>query len=141
MSYAHAFDLQAAVFARLSGDPALTALVGTHIYDRAPEGASVPPLYVALGPEDADDASDSSGPAAVFRLTVTVVGTDVGFANVKQVAAAVCAALSGTNPVIAGGLVTGIQFRRARARRGDEPDQRLVELTFRTRVEETVAGT
>ena len=45
MSYAVSGALQAAVFAALSGDAALAALVGSAIYDAVPAG-TVPDLYV-----------------------------------------------------------------------------------------------
>ena len=51
MSYGMAAALQAAIWQRLSADPALAALVGGAIYDAAPQG-TVPDLYVILGPED-----------------------------------------------------------------------------------------
>lgn len=139
MSYVHAPALQSALYDRLASDAALAALVGGHVYDMAPEGAARPPVYVALGPEDVADASDSGGAAAVFTFVVSVVGTDTGFATVKQAAARVCAALVGAALEVPGGRVTGVRFRKARARLGD-PDQRVVELTFRTRVEEPAAA-
>jgi hypothetical protein len=139
MSYAHAPDLQAAVYGRLASDAGLAALIGSSIFDMAPEGASAPPVYVSLGPEDADDVSDSTGAATLFAMTVTVVGTGVGFAAVKQAAALVCGALAGAVLNLPRGQVTGIAFRKARARLGDDPAVRLIELTFRARVEENAA--
>ena len=50
MSYAMAAALQGAVYQRLQGDAALTALVGTRVYDAVPKG-KLPDLYIALGPE------------------------------------------------------------------------------------------
>lgn len=140
MSYAQAPGLQAAVYALLTGDAALAALVGTHIYDMAPEGAAVPSIYVALGPEDVRAASDSGGPAAVFTLTVSVVGTGIGFAAIKQAAAQVCSVLADSVIDLPGGHVTGLQFRTAKARLGDDPNQRLIDLIFRTRVEDIAAA-
>ena len=57
MSYAMSGALQAAVFNALATDAALTALVGTDIYDAVPTGA-VPETYVSLGRERVQDASD-----------------------------------------------------------------------------------
>ena len=64
MSYAVSGGLQAAVFAALTADPALGALVGSDIYDAVPAG-SVPDIYVRLGSETVREASDASGAGAV----------------------------------------------------------------------------
>jgi hypothetical protein len=137
MSYIHAPDLQSAIYTALTGDAALTELVGDNIFDMAPEGASVPPIYVALGPEDARDASDSTGPATIHEVTVTVTGSGVGFSAIKQAAARICAVLGDAPLDLPAARVTGIRFQKALARVGDEPDQRLIDLRFRARVEDT----
>ena len=80
MSYAVSGALQAAVFAALSGDAALAALVGSAIYDAVPAG-TVPDLYVRLGTETVREASDGSGAGAVHLLTVSVITTNPGFAR------------------------------------------------------------
>ena len=69
MSYGVSAALQAAIYQRLMGDTALTALVGTAIYDNAPSGAIVG-TYVSLGPEDVRDRSDKTGSGEIGRAHV-----------------------------------------------------------------------
>lgn len=132
MTYALAPALQAAIYARLTADPALAALVGAHIYDALPPGI-LPSLYVALGPETARDRSDTTGAGAEHEVTVTVVTDRAGFATAKQAAAAVSDALHGADLTLARGTSVFCRFLRARAARSGEA--REIVLTFRVRVD------
>jgi len=85
MSYAVSSALQAAVFQALSGNAALTSLVGSAVFDALPAG-TVPPLYVALGPERVRDASDQSGGGALHEVVISVVTDQAGFVGAKDVA-------------------------------------------------------
>ena len=67
MSFALSGPLQAAIYDALRGDPVLTALVGDAVYDAVPSGA-LPELYVRLGSETVEDASDCSGAGAVHVM-------------------------------------------------------------------------
>ncbi|MDO7557179.1 MAG: DUF3168 domain-containing protein, partial [Loktanella sp.] len=67
MSYGVAAALQAAVYAQLTNDTALGAIVGTDIFDALPSG-TLPSLYVALGPEVVKDQSDKTGAGALHEL-------------------------------------------------------------------------
>ncbi|MGL4312254.1 MAG: DUF3168 domain-containing protein [Paracoccaceae bacterium] len=135
MSYGVAAALQAAVFARLTGDGVLAGLVGGAIYDAIPPG-TVTGTYVSLGPEDAADRSDKTGRGANHDFVVSVVTDDAGFETAKQVAAAISDALSDAPLVLARGGLVGLWFLRARARRVELSDVRRVDLTFRARVED-----
>lgn len=130
MSYALSAPLQAAVYARLAADPALAAIVGGHVYDAVPTG-TVPPLYVALGPERARDRSDGTGTGARHDITVSVVTAAAGFAEAKAAAGAISDALHGATPALARGRVISITFRRARAAREQAGALRRIDLTFR----------
>ena len=66
MSYGVSSALQAAVYQALVGDPALSGLVGTAIFDALPTG-TLPSLYISLGPEIARDKSDKTGHGADAR--------------------------------------------------------------------------
>ncbi|SEM43960.1 Protein of unknown function [Loktanella fryxellensis] len=133
MSYAMAQALQTAVYARLAGDAALSALVGDAIFDARPAGA-VPPLHVALGAEKVRDASDADGAGAVHDLTISVVGTAAGFAGVKAAAAAVNDALAWGALLLTRGRVLDLRLTRAQAARVGSGDVRRIDLIFRARL-------
>ena len=135
MSYAIAAALQAAVFQHLSADATLTGLVGTDIYDALPPG-TVPLLYVSLGPEDAKDRSDQTGPGADHVFTVSVVSEAAGFQTAKQVASAISDALHGADLTLSRGHLTSLWFQQAQARRVADASTRRIDLKFRARVGE-----
>ncbi|PWE30649.1 DUF3168 domain-containing protein [Maritimibacter sp. 55A14] len=135
MSYAVSPALQTAVYQALVSDPALGALVGGNIFDMPPAGA-LPQLYVSLGPEEARDRSDVSGQGTRLDFSVSVVGDGTGFQAVKNVAAAVVDALVDAPLVLARGRLVGLNFLRARARRGTGGEQREIDLRFRALVED-----
>lgn len=134
MSYAVSAALQAAVYQCLTGDSALTALVGTDIYDALPSGA-LPPLYVALGDEKVRDASDMTGAGAWHDLSVAVVSEAAGYQSGKDAAAAVGDALIDADLTLARGRLVSLRFLRAQARR-ESGGLRRINLTFRARVED-----
>lgn len=137
MTYAVSGALQTAVYGLLAADAALGALVGAAIFDCPPAG-TVPPLYVALGPERVREAGDTGGNGAWHEFDVSVVTENAGFLSAKQAAGAVCDALHGADAPLGRGLLVGLWFLRARA--GLETDgRRRIDLTFRARVEDTVA--
>ena len=133
MSYAMSKALQAAVFARMTGDTGLTDLVGTAIFDALPPG-EVPGLYVALGPEKVRDASDATGQGAIHEFTISVVTDQSGFAVAKTAAAAVSDALLAGLPVLDRGRVLTLRFHKAAAARVGTGDTRRIDLIFRARL-------
>lgn len=135
MSYALSAPLQQAVFAALSGDPALTALVGDAIYDALP-GGEVPALYVRLGEETVRDASDGSGAGAEHRFSVSIVSTAPGYAAAKSAAGAVSDVLHDADLALSRGSLVGIQFFRATAKFLGAAQARQIELQFRARVQD-----
>ncbi|KUF11936.1 DUF3168 domain-containing protein [Pseudoponticoccus marisrubri] len=138
MTYALSGPLQAAVYARLSGDAALDALVGDHVYDALPAGP-LPALYVALGPERVRDASDGSDGGALHDFIVSVVTGSAGFQGAKQAAAAISDALCGAEMTLSRGQVVGLWFLKAKAAR-ETGGLRRIDLTFRARVEDSAAA-
>ena len=135
MSYGVAAALQSAVYARLSGDAALAALVGTAVFDVPPAGV-LPDLYVVLGAEDVRDRSDAAGAGAAHDIRVTVVAAASGFMAAKQAAAAVSDALVDADLALDRGYLVSLQFLRAEARQGRDGASRRIELRFRARVGE-----
>ncbi len=135
MSYALSGVLQAAVYGRLSGDAALSALIGGAIFDAAPPGV-LPKLYLSLGPEVVRDRSDVTGAGAEHEFTVSVISDEAGFAGAKAVAAAVSDALADAELVLARGRLVGLWFLRAKAARVGTGERRRIDLIFRARVED-----
>jgi hypothetical protein len=133
MSFAVSEALQAAVFAALTGDTAVVALVGSNIYDALPSG-SLPGLYVALGEEKVRDLSSKTGAGALHDLSVDIHSDVTGFLASKALAAAICDALIDAELTLSRGTLTSLQFKFARARKGISPDQRVINLTFRALV-------
>lgn len=134
MSYAMAAALQEAVFQRLSGDVAVTALVGG-IYDAIPAG-ELPALYVTLGPEATRDRSDKTGAGAEHDFIVSVIGSAAGFLSAKQAAAAISDALVGADLTLSRGALIGLWFVKAVAERETSGDSRRIDMRFRARVED-----
>ncbi|WP_136442336.1 DUF3168 domain-containing protein [Pacificoceanicola onchidii] len=137
MSYAMSAALQTAVYAQLQGDAALTALVGSDVYDALPTGP-LPALYVSLGPETVADASDTCAQGAWHEFIVTVVTEAAGFQSAKEAAGAVSDALDGADLSLSRGRLVGLWFRKAKAKR-DGGGLRSIDLTFRARVEDDAA--
>ncbi len=135
MSFAVSGALQAAVFDALVADPALTAVVGTAIYDAVPSGA-LPPIYVRLGNENVTDASDGTGAGAVHRFNVSVITSNAGFAQAKQAAGAVSDVLHDADLTLSRGRLVSLRFDRARARRVDTAATRQIDMRFAARVQD-----
>jgi hypothetical protein len=135
MSYALSGPLQAAVFARVSGDAVVAGLVGDAVYDAPPPGV-LPSLYVSLGPEVVRDRSDKTGAGAEHEFTLSVMSDAAGFAAAKAVAGAVSDALAGADLLLTRGRLVGLWFLRAKAARVGSGERRRIDLTFRARVED-----
>lgn len=134
MSYALAAALQEAVYQQLSGDAALSALVGAAIYDAVPAG-SLPPLYVTLGSETARDRSDMTGRGAAHDLRISVISDAQGFQQAKEAAAAVSDALEAMPKALSRGRLIGLAFRQAKAALDTSNGTRRIDMIFRARVE------
>ncbi|MGY9048191.1 hypothetical protein P775_18635 [Puniceibacterium antarcticum] len=134
MSYANAAALQAAVYQHLLADAAVSARVGSDIYDSLPSGP-LPDLYLTLGAEKVRDASDALGTGAWHDLTVAVITEQSGFHAAKEVAVAVSDALQDADLMLDRGRLVGLRFLRAQAKR-ESATVRRVEMTFRARVED-----
>lgn len=131
MSYQAAAALQAAVFARLSGFP---ALAGVSIVDAMPPGTA-PGSFVLIGPEQVVDQSDKTGGGAEHRFEVAVISDASGFVSAKTLAGAACEALVDAGLTLTTGRLVSIGFLRATARRLDGGALRRIDMTFRARIE------
>jgi hypothetical protein len=135
MSYGMSGALQAAIFAALTEDAALNALVGSEIYDALPSG-KLPETYVSLGRERVRDASDQSSDGALHSLDISVLTSQSGFAAAKAVAAAISDVLHGADLTLARGRLIFLRFDRAEARKIDNSSGREIRLRFRARVDD-----
>lgn len=135
MSYAMSSALQGAVFQALQTDTTLLGLVGPAVFDALPNGP-LPELYVALGREDARDASTKTSGGATHRFVVTVVAETGGFKRAKETAAAVSDALVDAPLVLDRGRLVSLRFLRAAARRSRAGVARRIDLTFQAIVED-----
>ncbi len=138
MSYWLGAGLQAAVYARLSGDAVLRELIGDRIHDaplerRAEDEA---PDHVTIGDETARAWTTKTSQGAVHDFDVTVHSGRDGFDVPKRIAGAICAALVDAPLTVAGGKVVSLRFLRARAERNRAPEKRRVSLRFRAVLDE-----
>jgi len=140
MTYALAWPLQEALYARLAAAPAVTALLGDRIYDAVPqaEGVIAPEgLYATLGDETVADWSTKSDRGAVHRIRIAVHAPSPGFADAKRAAGAISDALLDGSLAPSRGHVVGVWFLGAETAREEGDDLRRVTLTFRIVVEDT----
>ncbi|MBI1172278.1 DUF3168 domain-containing protein [bacterium] len=131
MSYSAAAALQSAIYAQLTGWAALSAIP---VVDALPPGSGKG-TFVLLGPETANDQSDKSGAGAEHLVQISVISDAQGFMAAKTVAGEVSDALVGASLSLATGVLVGLSFVRASARRLNVGDSRRIDLTFRARVE------
>ncbi len=137
MTYALAWPLQAALYARLAADPALAAIVGGRIYDAAPpETGEARDIYLTLGDETARDWSTADCAGATHDIRIAVTAPRAGFSEAKQAAAAVCDALLGAPLPLARGRVVTVVFRAAETERLADDALRRIALTFRALLED-----
>jgi hypothetical protein len=134
MTYALAAALQQAVFQHLSADPAVTASLGSELFDALPSG-TLPQIYAVLGGEEVLDRSDFTGKGARHRFTVSVFTRAAGFVAAKEAAAAICDALIGAPLLLSRGRLVGLWFERGSARRLDD-GRRSITLLFVARLED-----
>ncbi len=135
MSYATSIALQKALFQLLSNDPAITGYVGAAIFDAVPEGP-VDGAHIVIGDEDVRDWSNQTGHGAEHRFVLSVVTDQSGFAEAKEIAAAVSDAVVDATPVLERGRIVSMRFSRARARRVRAGQTRRIDMTFRALVED-----
>jgi len=136
MSYFTGAPLQEAIFAALSNNAALNALVSGRIYDAPPEAldaAETP--YVIIGDERVRDWSSNTHTGARHDIVIVVHSDAAGFATAKSAAGAVSQALDGADLALSAGQLVVMQFVAARAARALSPASRRIDLTFRALVQ------
>lgn len=140
MTAALSWPLQAALFQRLSADPTLLGILGPgRIFDAPPHAdgpdATRPP-YVLLGDESVGRWSDKSATGAVHDLVLRIISGGEGYAEAKQIAAAVSDALADAGLDLSRGRVVRLTFRSASARRNLDGVRRQIDLRYRAVLED-----
>jgi len=133
MSEDAAHELQVAIVACLKADADVTALIAGRVYDRVPQGVTLP--YVSFGttqelPEDADglDLSDLS-------IQISVWSDDPGFAEGRRIAKAVIKALSGDTLTLNDNALTYLDLDSRRDLRDPDGLTTHIALGFRAAIE------
>lgn len=129
MSYALSASLQEAVFTALSGDAAVSALIGSAIYDAPPVTPDA--TYVLLGEDVAKDRSSGTHKGVTLDFEINIISDVAGFSQSKSLAAAICDVLIGAELPLSRGALVNMKFLKSRARRGVSPEQRRIVLIFR----------
>lgn len=135
MSYAVSAALQSAIFATISADTGVVAVVGDAVYDAIPSG-TLPSLYVSLGAEVVRNQDDKTGDGAEHQFIISVITDVPGFRAAKEAGGAVCDALENADLTLTRGRLVSLRFQRARAFKIDKGAGRQIDLTFRARVED-----
>ena len=124
------WSLQQSVFAALSADAALTALLGPgRIFDDVPQGTALP--YVALGRTTAQDWSTGSEDGTEHLFTVHVWSGATGKKQAHEILGAVRAALHEQPLAVAGHSLINLRHQHSEIRRG--PDGETIHGTARFR--------
>ncbi|ARO14273.1 hypothetical protein BVG79_00921 [Ketogulonicigenium robustum] len=128
MSYTLSLALQQALFTRLTTTDGLSLPV----HDALPSG-TVPPLYIAIGPEDVESLATPDGPITLHQVKISVIATGGGFGTAKGIAAQIITALTAPLELPAGHASAPL-FQAATAKSTTGADRRI-DLTFRIRLE------
>lgn len=124
------WSLQQSIFAALSADQALTALIGIgRVYDDVPQGTELP--YVTFGRVTAQDWSTGSEDGTEHLFTVHVWSGARGKRQAHEILAAVRAALHDRPLALAGHSLINLRHEQSEVRRA--PDGTAVHGTARFR--------
>jgi uncharacterized protein DUF3168 len=124
------WPLQQAVFAALSTDAALTALIGPgRIFDNVPQGTPLP--YVSLGRVTAQDWSTGSEDGTEHVFSVHVWSGAAGKKQAHEVLRAIRAALHDQPLALTGHSLINLRHEHSEVRR--ETDGETIQGTARFR--------
>jgi hypothetical protein len=113
------WPLQQAVFAALSTDAALTALLGTgRVLDDVPQGTPLP--YVALGPILAQDWSTGTEDGTEHLIAIHVWSGARGKKQAHELLGAIRAALHEQPLLVPGHRLVSLRHQRSEIRRGTD---------------------
>ena len=123
-------ELQKAVFATLSGNAALVALLGgAKIYNDVPRGAALP--YVTIGESTVRDWSTGDDEGHEHLLTILVWSRANGEREVHQIISAVEAVLDQAAPTVAGARLVNFRHEFSEIRRDADGETSRGLMRFR----------
>lgn len=120
--------LQQAVFAALTADPAIHALIADRIFDAVPRGATFPYLVIGEGGETAVAPDEGE-----HTLSIHIWSRGGGHREVKTIAAAVRTALENATLAVAG--LIDLRFLSADYARGSDGETTRAVLRFKALTE------
>jgi hypothetical protein len=124
------WPLQQSIFAALSADAALTALLGPgRILDDVPQGTPLP--YVVLGPISSQDWSTGSEDGTEHLVAVHIWSGARGKKQAHEILGAIRAALHDRPLSLAGHRLVNLRHQRSEVRR--DPDGETIHATARFR--------
>ena len=128
MSAANA--LLRAIHARLSGDAALTAMIGADaIHDRLLDRPRLP--CIVMTELRSEDFSTATEPGEEHFLTLEAWSDEQGQRTAQEIAARLRSLLHDADLALAGATLVNLQHRATRARREPKMRRHVAELRFR----------
>lgn len=130
-----ALALQQAVFAALTADAGVIALLGSppRVFDEVPRDAALP--YAVIGDASESDWSTKTDHGASLLFGVQIWSRAAGYQEVKLIAGAVRAALDGAALALSGATLIDLGFDSASYARESDGVTRRAELKFRALIE------
>lgn len=122
------YELQVAIVTRLRANPAVSALVGTRIFDEVPKGAAFP--YITIG--EADETSVDADCIDAFELSIDidVWSRDPGFMQSKVISDAVRKALKSPDLELPTNALVIFNHRQTRSFRDEDGLTSHAVMTF-----------
>jgi hypothetical protein len=130
-----ALALQQAVFAALTADAGIIALLGSppRVFDEVPRDAALP--YAVIGDASETDWSTKTDHGASLLFRVQIWSRAAGYQEAKLIAGAVRAALDGAALVLSGATLIDLSFDSTSYARESDGITRCAELKFRALIE------
>jgi len=132
---AASWALQQAVFAALSADAGVIALLGSPpcLYDEVPRDVAMP--YAVIGEAVESDWSTKTDSSAALIFSVKAWSRAAGFGELKQIAGAVRGAVDGAALTLGGATLIALRFESAVYARESDGLTRRAEIKFRALIE------
>lgn len=129
--------LQQAVFATLSNDSGVQALLGAtpRIYDAVPRDSTFP--YAVIGDGTETDWSTATETGSEHQIAIHVWSRSTGHMEAKEIAEAIRAALDGASLSITGQTLIDIRYLDTDHARASDGETYRASLRFRAVLEPT----
>jgi hypothetical protein len=125
--------LQQAIFAALSADAGVTALIGARLFDAVPREAAFP--YAVIGDDAETNWSTATEDGSEHIAAIDVWSRGGGHKESKLIADAIRSALDGAALSPTGQVLTGIRYQGADFARLDDGETYRATLHFRAVME------